>query len=116
MKNFKLTFYFEKKRHEVKVSAEQLGLNFGLAKILSDLSDGTNTFAENDKVLAECHNENKSKEEEYQKLINSNDVVWEYDGKRYFIVIPACEDHYIEIYDEDREYVGMSDYYLTLID
>ena len=116
MKNFRMTFYFEEKRQEVKTSAEQLGLNFGLTKILSDLSDGTNTFAEKDKILAECHKENKSREDEYGKLLDSNDIVWEYNGKKYFLVIPACEDHYVEIYDEDREYVGMSNYYLTLID
>ena len=118
MKNFNLVFYFEGEKHSIKVTAEQLGLNFGLNKILSDLSDGENTFSENNKVLADCCKENKPKEKELMELIEANDIVWENEsnGDKYFIVVPSCEDHYIEFYDHDRNYVDMADYYLTLID
>lgn len=116
MKNFNLTFYFEGKKQEVKVSAEQLGLNFGLGKILADLSDGTNAFSEKDKALAEFQKENNKRTEEYSKLLEENDIVWEHDGKKYFIVIPVCDDAWLEIYNEDREYVVTVDYHFTLID
>ena len=51
MKNFNLVFYFKGEKYSIKVTAEQLGLNFGLNKILSDLSDGDNTFSENNNFI-----------------------------------------------------------------
>lgn len=115
MKNFRMTFYFEDEKQEIIVSAEQLGLNFGLNKIFADLSDGTNTFSERDKALAEFQKENKPRQGEYEKLILQNDITWEHEGKKYRIEIPACEDWSLEIF-EDGVFVDTAPFYLTLID
>ena len=115
MTKINLTFSFDEKEQKVETTTEQLGINFFLTKVLEDLSDGSDTYDE-DAPLNSYQKKYKAKTGEFIKQMEENDLVWEYEGKKYFLVIPSCESFYLEIYDENREYVTMSPYHLSPID
>ncbi len=118
MKRFKVTFYFEDEKQCVETTAEQLGVNFALVKMMEDLADGTNTHVDVNKPLAEYQNsfEHFGKTLEFSMQVEDNDIKWEHDGKKYRLVIFPSDTTNILIFDEEYGLICSTRYFLTPIE